>query len=301
MNSVAVLPTPSLAISNDYRYALDQMALKLDIRRYSSATRSSYLSMFRKFLVAVYPKPLFMLTKEDVMRYHVWLITKKKISRSYQNQSINAIKFYLEHVLGHDRHIFQLERPKKEDKLPQVLGVEEIAKILKGTTNLKHKTILTTLYSAGLRMGELLNLRPTDIDSEYMRIWVREGKGCKDRLTTLSPHLLCLLRSYFKQYRPKNYLFEGPDGKAYSPTSVRKVLQRATLKAGIQKKVKPHTLRHSFATHLLEQGTNLRYIQTLLGHTSAKTTEIYTHVSSKKLEEVHSPLDMMVQSGIFER
>lgn len=167
--------------------------------------------------------------------------------------------------------------------------------------NLKHKALLTTLYSAGLRMGELLNLRLTDIDSDHMRIWVREGKGAKDRLTVLSGHLLDLLRLYYRQYRPKTYLFEGPDGRPYSATSVRKVLRRATESAGIKKSIRPHTLRHSFATHLLEQGTNLRYIQSLLGHSSAKTTEIYTHVSSKKREEVRSPLDKIVADGIFER
>lgn len=300
MHSLPTRQPQSLAVSNDYRYALDQMALKLDIRRYSSATRSAYLGMFRKFLIGVYPKPLYQLTKEDVMRYHVWLINEKGISRSYQNQSINAIKFYLEHVLGHDRQFFQLERPKKEEKLPQVLSMEEVKRILACTDNLKHKCILMTLYSGGLRMGELINLKVHDIDSDHLRIWIRSGKGAKDRMTVLSPALLELLRTYYRTYTPKHYLFEGPKQTAYSSTSVRKVLARAVRKAGICKPVVPHTLRHSFATHLLEHGTNLRYIQTLLGHTSAKTTEIYTHVSSKKLEEVVSPLDYMIREGIFE-
>lgn len=190
---------------------------------------------------------------------------------------------------------------KKIKTIPEVLSEEEVAIILKATDNLKHKAILTTIYAAGLRVGELLNLKISDIDSHHMRIWVREGKGCKDRLTTLSPHLLKLLRVYYKRYRPQEYLFEGPQGSPYSPTSVRKILARACSRAGIRKKVRPHTLRHSFATHLLEQGTNLRYIQQLLGHTSVKTTEIYTHVSSKNLQTIHSPLDRMVDSGIFER
>ncbi|MEO9869661.1 tyrosine-type recombinase/integrase [Ekhidna sp.] len=179
--------------------------------------------------------------------------------------------------------------------------MEEVGLILQNTPNLKHKALLTVLYSAGLRVGELLSLKITDIDADHMRIWVREGKGCKDRLTTLSPHLLKLLRLYYQRYRPENYLFEGSAGHQYSSTSVRKVLNRASLKAGIKKKVKPHTLRHSFATHLLEQGTNLRYIQSLLGHGSSKTTEIYTHVSSRNLEDIKSPLDSMVSKSIFER
>ena len=249
--------------------------------------------MLRQFLKHMYPKRLCQITRSDIYAYQHHLVVIKKCSRSYQNQSINAIKFYLEHVLRQDRQYFDLERPKKVQKLPEVLSLEDIQRILKCTTNTKHKALLATLYSAGLRIGELLNLRLQDIDSQHMRIWVREGKGCKDRLTTLSPYLLKLLRIYYLQYRPKTYLFEGAKGKSYSSTSVRKVLYRSTQAAGIRKKIKPHTLRHSFATHLLEQGTNLRYIQTLPGHNSPKTTQIYTHVSSKSMEEIKSPLDLM--------
>jgi len=222
------------------------------------------------------------------------MIQTHNISRSTQNQSINAIKYYLEHVLGQDRTFFELHRPKKVVKLPVVLSLEEIQRIFKCTPNLKHKAMLVTLYSAGLRIGELLNLKLGDIDSDGMRIWIREGKGVKDRASVLSPMLLKLLREYFKAHRPQQYLFEGLQGRSYSASSVRKVLARAVSVAGIQKEVRPHTLRHSFATHLLENGTNLRYIQTLLGHTSAKTTEIYTHVSTKVLEDIKSPLDLMV-------
>lgn len=269
------------------------MQTQLIVARYSQSTIHTYTHMFRSFLKAVYPKPLHQVRKDDIIGYHRELIEKRKVSRSYQNQSVNAIKFYLEQVLKHKREYIELERPKQVQKLPQVLSLEEVKQIIKCTPNLKHKTMLTTLYSAGLRMGELLNLKIGDIDSDGMRIWVREGKGVKDRLTVLSPRLLTLLRTYYLQYKPKEYLFEGPDGGPYRGSSVRKVLQRAIVRAGIKKKIKPHDLRHSFATHLLENGTNLRYIQTLLGHTSAKTTEIYTHVSTKKLEEISSPLDLM--------
>ncbi|WP_258101051.1 tyrosine-type recombinase/integrase [Marinoscillum pacificum] len=181
-------------------------------------------------------------------QYHVHLIKTKNISRSYQNQSINALKFYLEKVLGHDRAYIELERPKKIQQLPQVLSLDEVKSIFDHVDNLKHRAILMTIYSAGLRVGELIQLRIRDINFHGMRIWVREGKGVKDRITVLSPKLLVVLRAYFKEYRPKEYLFEGPNQSMYTAGSVRKVLYRAVSKAGIRKKVVPHTLRHSFAT-----------------------------------------------------
>ncbi len=284
---------PVLPIVRDYQAAIAVLTTQLLVARYSKSTCDSYQFMFREFLRFVYPKPLHQITKWDILQFQRHLVVDKKVSRSYQNQSINAIKFYLEHVLGQDRQFFDLQRPKKTEKLPEVLSLEEVKAILKATGNLKHKAILATIYSAGLRVGELTELKISDIDSHGMRIWVREGKGVKDRITVLSPLLLELLRLYFKKYRPGRYLFESPDGKPYSASSIRKILHRSVVRAGIRKKVVPHTLRHSFATHLLENGTNLRYIQTLLGHTSAKTTEIYTHVSTKKLDEVKSPLDLM--------
>lgn len=285
------LPAPV----NQYEAALQMMQTKLVVVRYSHSTISSYIAQFRQFLDFVHPKPLAQLSKGDVLQYHAHLIRTRKVSRSFQNQSINAIKFYLEHVLGHDRQFIQLDRPKKVEKLPEVIHQDEVKAIFGAVRNLKHKAMLVTLYSAGLRMGELLNLRISDIDSAHMRIWVREGKGVKDRMTVLSPLLLQILRVYFKEYRPKEYLFEGPDGGKYSGSSVRKVLSKAVKRSGVKGTVRPHTLRHSFATHLLEHGTNLRYIQELLGHNSAKTTEIYTHVTSQKLDEIKSPLDFMSQ------
>lgn len=280
-------------VLKDYETALAVMSTKLVAVRYSASTQNTYCFMFREFLRRVYPKPLHQIGKWDIMQFQAYLVKEKRVSRSYQNQSINAIKFYLEHVLNHDRQLFDLERPKKVTRLPQVLSLDEVKKILAAIENQKHRVMLTTLYSGGLRIGELLNLKIGDIDSQGMRIWIREGKGVKDRLTVLSPKLLEQLREYYRVYRPKDYLFEGPNREAYSASSVRKILHRAVKKAGIQKNIKVHTLRHSFATHLLENGTNLRYIQTLLGHTSPKTTEIYTHVTTKKLEEILSPLDLM--------
>ncbi len=274
------------------------MNAQLIIGRYSESTRRTYFHMFRTFLKYVYPKPLYQVGRGDVMQYHLDMITKRDISRSYQNQSINAIKFYLEHVLKQDREVFELVRPKKESKLPQVLSQKEVLAILKATDNLKHKAILTCIYSAGLRISELINLKITDIDSANMRIWVRDAKGSKDRITLLSGHLLKLLRVYFAQHKPTTYLFESPYKTTYSVTSIRKFLARSVKIAGIRSKVTPHILRHSFATHLLEHGTNLRYIQSLLGHSSSKTTEIYTHVCSTKFAEIQSPLDTMLEKQV---
>lgn len=278
----------------EYQMAVQAMRVQLRVARYSSSTCRTYLHMFRSFLKYTYPLALHQVTQMHVKEYHVELIEQRGISRSYQNQSVNALKFYLERVLGQDRQFIALDRPKKVEILPEVLSLDEVKAILKQTTHIKHKAILATLYSAGLRMGELLNLRLKDLDSGQMLIWVREGKGVKDRMTVLSPMLLVLLRAYYKRHKPLTYVFEGLPGKPYSGSSVRKILQRSVKRAGILKKVRPHTLRHSFATHLLENGTNLRYIQELLGHNSAKTTEIYTHVSSKKLGDVKSPLDLMM-------
>ena len=213
------------------------------------------------------------------------------MSASYQNQAINAIKFYYERVLGGQRKFYFLQRPDKERALPTVLSTTEVTTILKATQNLKHRAILTVIYSAGLRVGELINLKIKDIDSERKQIRVEQSKGKKDRYTLLSMKTLELLRVYFKEYRPQLYLFEGQDGGQYTARSVQAFFAEICHKAGIKKKVKVHTLRHSFATHLLENGTDLRYIQVLLGHESTKTTEIYTHVTTKGFEQIKSPLD----------
>ncbi len=276
-----------------YQAALAMLEAKIKMMRYSEATCRIYRYMFREFLKYSYPKKLHQITETDILLFQRHIVVEKGCSRAYQNQSINAIKFYLEHVLGWDRQVYALQRPKKTQRLPLVLSIEEIHRLFVSTPNLKHRTILMTIYSAGLRISEALNLTIGDIDSDRMQIRVSDGKGEKDRTTLLSSRLLPVLRQYYLAYAPSHYLFESYNGKKYSTSSVRKVLQRSVVRAGIEKPVKVHTLRHSFATHLLENGTNLRYIQDLLGHTSAKTTEIYTHVNSKKLSNVISPLDTM--------
>jgi len=260
-------------------------------KRYSPNTERIYCHYFRDFVNYFDGVNIDHLTKEQINSYILRLIRKQQISTSQQNQRINAIKFYYEKILGGEKQYFELHRPQKEHKLPKVLSKNEVRRIIEATENLKHKCILMLLYSAGLRRSELINLKISDVDSERMVIHVTGAKGKKDRITLLSEKLLELLRHYYKGYRPKYYLFEGQAGGKYSPTSVANILRSAAQKAGIRKQVTPHMLRHSFATHLLEQGTDLRYIQELLGHNSSKTTEIYTHVSRQAIDKIKNPMD----------
>ena len=222
------------------------------------------------------------------------MVTERKISITYQNQSINAIKYYYEKVLGGQRKFYFIDRPNKEKTLPSVLSTQEVIDILKQTENIKHKAILMTIYSAGLLISESINLKFKDIDSDRMQIRVEQGKGKVDRYSLLSVRTLIILREYYKQYRPTVWLFEGgKKGEQYSTRSIQQVFQDAVHKAGITKDVSVHTLRHSFATHLLENGTDLRYIQSLLGHANSKTTEIYTHITTKGFDQIKSPMDTL--------
>jgi integrase/recombinase XerD len=203
---------------------------------------------------------------------------------------------YLEKVRGGERKFYHVDRPIREKMLPEVLSEEEVSDIIKATKNLKHKAILMTIYSAGLRIGELVNLKIKDIDSKRMQIRVEQGKGKKDRYTLLSQKTLEILRLYIKDSRPHLYLFEGQDSSKerplpYSKRSVQNILRDSLDKTKIKKKVTVHTLRHSFATHLLEHGTDLRYIQDLLGHESPKTTQVYTHITTRGFDQIKSPMD----------
>ena len=260
-------------------------------KRYSPNTQRVYSHYFNDFITYFKGANVADLTKEQINNYILTLIKSQNISISQQNQRINAIKFYYEKLLGREKQYYELYRPNKEHKLPKVLSKNEVKKILNSCDNMKHKCILMLIYSAGLRRSELINLKILDIDSERMVINIKGAKGKKDRISLLSDNLLQLLRKYYKKYIPKVYLFEGQSGGKYSPTSVANILKKASLKAGIKKKVTPHMLRHSFATHLLEQGTDLRYIQELLGHNSSKTTEIYTHVSKRAIDKIKNPID----------
>ncbi|MCH7536009.1 MAG: tyrosine-type recombinase/integrase [Bacteroidetes bacterium] len=265
---------------------------KLETLRYAKNTATTYVSLFTKFINHYEKYKLLDITEMDINNYMQELVNTG-ISHSYQNQMINAIKFYYEVVLGMPNRFYVIDRPRPIRKLPEVLSEEEVTRIIKAITNIKHKSMILLLYSAGLRIGELLSLKPKDIWSDKGLIFVEDAKGGKDRTTLLSLKTLEILREYFSEYRPEIYLFEDPQGGKYSANSVRNILKRASKTCGILKKVKLHTLRHSFATHLLENGTDLRYIQTLLGHASPKTTEIYTLVSTRDLEDISSPADRL--------
>jgi len=262
----------------------------LETRRYSLNTARTYTSLFANFAYHFQAKSLLEVNEWDIKAY-VHAIVKSGKSASYQNQVINAVKFFYEQVLDMPQRFYEIDRPIKEERLPLVLSEQEVARLINVTENLKHKAILVTMYSCGLRISELLNLELHDIESDRMQVRVRAGKGRKDRTTLLARTTLELLRKYWRTYRPSKYLFEGPGGYRYSTRSVNNILGRSLIAAGIRKPATPHTLRHSFATHLLEHGTDIRYIQTLLGHKSSRTTEIYAHVSTKSLNEITSPVE----------
>jgi integrase/recombinase XerD len=261
--------------------------------RYSDSTYKTYKQAFEEF-VNYYPNEnLEEISEELIISYIRYLVNDRKISTSVQNTSINAIKFYYEKVLGRKRTFYHLDRPRTEKTLPEVLSEEQVADLLNAIDNLKHKAILITIYSAGLRIGEAINLRISDIDSKRMQIRIEQAKGKKDRYTLLSVKTLEVLKKYFVEYKPKIWLFEGQNGGQYSEKSIQLIFHKAKDAAKINKKVTVHTLRHSFATHLLESGTDLRYIQSLLGHSSSKTTEIYTHITTKGFDQIVSPLDKL--------
>lgn len=273
--------------------ALADLEQKLILKAYSPSTVKNYASALTAFLAFFESREIKDLTKEEIEAFVYHQITKYKISESAQNTLINAIKAYYEHVLGRERTIYEIQRPKKSMALPNVLSREEIKAILSSVENLKHRTVLMLIYSAGLRISEAIKLRVRDIHSDEGYIFIKGAKGKKDRKTVLSRVLLVALRQYYKAYKPSYWLFEGQEGGQYSATSIQAVFRRAVKKSNSNPWATVHTLRHSFATHLLQNGTNLRYVQSLLGHESSKTTEIYTHVLSISNKNIQSPLDGM--------
>lgn len=261
-------------------------------KRYSPNTINTYSEALKSFLTFCNTKAVKDITNKDVILYNNDYILKHNLSSSYQNQIVNAIKLYFMIVKDTAIEIDKIHRPKREKVLPNVLSKEEVKAILEAPKNLKHKAMLSMIYSCGLRRSELLNLKPNNIDSKRNVVIIRQSKGKKDRITPLSPKILELLRNYYKEYSPKTYLFEGQEKNTqYSARSLEEVLKKSIKLATINKPVTLHWLRHSYATHLLESGTDLRYIQELLGHNSSKTTEIYTHVSTKNIQQIKSPFD----------
>lgn len=271
--------------------ALDRFVKTLALKAYSPATMHHYRQEFQKLLMLLGELEVSSLTTEQVKSYLLWLITKKGYGESHANTAVNAIKFYFEKVLLQPRVVYDLPRPKKPLVLPKVMGKESITRIIQSMDNLKHQSMLMLAYAAGLRVSEIVALKLVDIDSDRMCINIRRAKGKKDRVVALSPILLDHLRDYFRAYRPKEWLFEGQGGGQYSARSVQQVFKDAKALAGVKTPGGIHTMRHSFATHLLESGTDIRFIKDLLGHNSLSTTLRYTHVSLKQITLIKSPLD----------
>ena len=266
---------------------------KLLLLRYAHNTRKTYRNFFIPFLKHFESSCIQELTVSQIEQYAVSRIRMKGLGPTSQNQLINAVKFYYEKVLGKDRRYYNIGRPRKAKKLPEVLSEQEVLRILKAPKNLKHQCILLLVYSAGLRLSEVVGLQLQDLRIDRNQLRIRGGKGNKDRYTILSSKALERLRTYMDSYHPQLWLFEGQTGGQYSKRSVQNVFKQALIVSGVSTYATLHTLRHSFATHLLEKGTSLRYIQELLGHSSSKTTEIYTHIRKDAKTSITSPLDTM--------
>ena len=264
----------------------------MNYRRYSENTIKTYSDALEVFFRFFQNKKLESLTIEDIIQFNNDYILRKNLSSSYQNQVINAVKLFYRNRFNKTMEVDFIQRPRREKRLPNVLSKEEVKSILEAPTNLKHRAMLSLIYACGLRRSELLNLTLTDILSNRNLLFIRQSKGKKDRVVPISNRLIDILREYYKAFKPKAWLFEGqfPNTK-YSEKSLENVLKQSLTKTKISKKVSLHWLRHSYATHLLENGTDLRYIQELLGHSSLRTTEIYTHVSTLNLQQIRSPFD----------
>lgn len=282
---------PDRVLNNEQRIAYDQMHQQLILKRYQPSTLKSYLSCFTEFLKYYDNKKPEDINVADIKAYILYKITENKISESTQNAILNAIKFYYEKVLGRDKfYLFDL-RPRTPKKLPGFLSKEDTVKLLKATENIKHRAILQLIYSAGLRLGELTRLKIRDIKFDSDVIEVKCAKGKKDRITVLSATVKRLLLEYMDIYKPKFYLFEGMTGGKYSDRSVQNIMQQAVIKSGVDENATVHTLRHSFATHMIMDGVDIRIVQEYLGHYSTETTAIYTHITDKMKKNVKSPLD----------
>lgn len=260
-------------------------------KRYSDSTRKTYTSLLQKFFSYFADIDPLDLTMEELGKFNDEYIMANNYSINTQRQLISAIKLFYENTRSHAMEVEALIRPRKSRKIPTILEKTEIQLMIESTANLKHRTIISALYATGMRVSELLNLKMEDIHAEDMYVSIRNAKGRKDRNVPLSAQLLKMLRRYYKMYRPVIYMFEGSIGRKYSSSSVNNIVKAAAKRVGVIKDVSCHTIRHSYATHLLDKGVNLRYIQELLGHSSPKTTEIYTYVRPEHINRVQSPLD----------
>lgn len=279
----------------DHRATLLDFKEFLVAKRYSQSTINTYFTFIRQIAVHIKKAPLKELDTTQLRSFILSHLNKKKLSISTHRQLISAVKQFYEFLGKPAEVIEQLQRPKRGKHLPTVISQIEVLKLLQKTYNLKHRMIIAMLYSCGLRIGELLELKRDAIDLDRMCVHVKMGKGRKDRYVPLAQNIKALLHNYVSSYQPKHYFIEGDKNQSYSASSVRAMLKRSCQKAGIAKKITPHDLRHSYATHLVENGVNLRIIQELLGHSRPETTMIYTHVAHKDLDKITNPLDAAVQ------
>lgn len=268
---------------------------EIKISGFSPKTEKAYVGHILRFY-NYFDGKILSISEQEIKNYLSDLLSGNQVSSSYMNQALSALKFFYNNIQGSKDVISNIKSPKRQQKLPQILSMEEIFSIFKSIKNPKHRMMIMLIYSAGLRISEAVNLKVSDIDVNRKLIRVAQAKGKKDRYTLLSDIALTALTHYYQAYEPQEWLFEGgKEGRHITERSIQNVFDRACTKAGIQKEVSVHTLRHSFATHLLEAGTDLRYIQELLGHQSSKTTEIYTHVSNQAISKIQSPLDGMMK------
>jgi integrase/recombinase XerD len=279
-------------VMNNYGYeGIDLLHRHLEDHRYSIRTIESYVALLELYFKFFYDRNPYEITQNEVCDFINNFIIRNGFSASYQNQIVSAVRLYYE-ISGKGKIVPQLlERPRRGRALPKVFSKEEVSRILNSLGNTKHKLLLWIIYSCGLRRSEVTNIRLDDMDRERSIIHIREGKGGVDRIVPVSDKVWQKIDEYLKSYNPRDYLFEGPAGGKYSNESVYSVFRTAMKKAGIKKEVGVHSLRHSYATHLHENGLDIRYIQELLGHKSTRTTEIYTHVSRRNLIMVKSPID----------
>jgi integrase/recombinase XerD len=292
--SVQTSKAALLYISPANQAELRRFTEHLQLKAYSPSTIKTYRNEFAQLLQKLGNIPARDLQPEHLRRYMLYCVGQR-LSENTLHSRINALKFYFEQILGRDKFFFEIPRPKKPMQLPKVLNENELGRLFNALNNKKHKAMLFTAYSAGLRVSEIVNLQLADIDSQRMQILIRCAKGKKDRYVTLSPVLLDILRQYVRELRPRLHLFESSQtGGAYPMRTVQQVFTNAKTLARLGKSVGIHSLRHSFATHLLEKGTDIRYIKDLLGHFNIKTTERYLHVSRRQLVNIVSPLDDLV-------
>lgn len=271
--------------------AMQRFQENMRLRALSPNTLRTYSLEFAQLLYILKNHLVDDLGPERLRSYFLYCIDTLKLSENHLHSRINAVKFYFEQVLKREKFFMDIPRPKKPSLLPKVLDKSDVLHMLAETVNIKHRVMLKLCYGMGLRVSEVVGLRITHIDSKRMQVLVQQSKGKKDRYVNLPHSVLEEMRDYFKEYKPKDYLFEGAMGDKYSVRSVQAVFKTAMRKANINKQVGIHSLRHSYATHLMEQGTDIQFIQRLLGHNDIKTTLIYTHVADKSLRHVKSPLD----------